>query len=60
MPSLFGRRLTLAYIGISSKQLQSMGVGMITHGISHQTSHKILGHYIVHYITKFQSCGRDN
>ena len=29
---------------------------MITHGLSHQMSHEILGHYVVRNVTKLQSC----
>ena len=33
---------------------------MIALGVSYQTLHKVLGHYIVFNITKFQNCRRDN
>ena len=29
---------------------------MIALGMSHQTSHKVFGHYIIHNVTKFENC----
>ena len=29
-------------------------------GVSHQMSHKVLGHHVVPNVTKFQSCRYDN
>ena len=28
--------------------------------VSHQASHKLLGHHVIHNVTKFQSCRLDN
>ena len=33
---------------------------MIVLGVSHQMSLKVLGHYIVRNVTKFQSCRSDD
>ena len=33
---------------------------MITLGMWHQMAHKVLGHYVVHTITKFQNCRSDD
>ena len=32
---------------------------MIALGMSHQTSHKVFGHYIIHSVTKFKNCTSD-
>ena len=36
------------------------GSCMISHGISLQTSHKVLGHYVIRNVTKFQNCRSDS
>ena len=33
---------------------------MISLGVSHQTSHEVLGHYVIHNVPKFQSGRSDN
>ena len=38
----------------------STSVAIIMSGISHQTSHDVLGHYVVPNITKFQTCRPNN
>ena len=33
-----------------------MHAAIIEHGVPHQMSHKVLGHYVIHNVTKFQHC----
>ena len=45
---------------IFSKQLRVTRAAIITHGVSHQMSREVLGHYVVCNVTKFQSCRPNN
>ena len=37
-----------------------MRVAITAVGVSHQTSHEVLGHYVVRNVTRFQSCRPNN
>ena len=35
-------------------------VALIASGVSHQTSQEVIGHHVIHNVTKFQSSRRNN
>ena len=60
MPTLSKRCLKQTTKCIFSKHSRLIRAGIIAHGLSHQTSHKVLGHYVVCNVTKFQNCRPNN